>query len=54
MQQRSDAPAEGRSLSDTHMMLYRAFHARRQTSCDRGWPRSAWGPASPRSWATLG
>ena len=24
MQQQTDAPSEGRSLSDTHMMLYRA------------------------------
>ena len=53
MQQRSDAPAEGRSLSDAHMMLYRAFHA--QTNFLR--PRMAkigLGPGQPKILGYLG
>ena len=47
MQQQTDAPSEGRSLSDTHMMLYRALHA--QTNYLR--PRMAkigLGPGQPK------
>lgn len=47
MQNPDSAPAEGRSLSDTHMMLYRALHA--QTNYLR--PRMAkigLGPGQPK------
>lgn len=53
MQQQTDAPSEGRSLSDTHMMLYRAFHA--QTNFLR--PRMAkigLGPGQPKILGYLG